>query len=281
MDTTDSKQSLLHSGPTQEELERVGNRYSNTLVRCAKSPANAVFCQQVFGANLSQANMMDMMQLEKLLEVLNLSSENKVLDLACGIGSIAEYISDTTGAYVLGIDIAKEAIKYAQKRTWQKRTRLEFQYGDLNNLRLPPASFDTVIAIACLHFAENLGETIRQLKEVLTTDSQMGMFTFQYRSEIEPPETLWPDNTDLGQALKKYSLNFIAWEFTEREIKIRRKQLRAAEELINAYREEGNLDLIEDRIEECEIDLPYLEAGLKRRYLYHITTAEPITATVA
>jgi len=33
---------------------------------------------------------------------------------------------------------------------------------------------------------------------------------------------------------------------------------------------EGNLDLCEDRIEESEIDLTRLEAGLKRSYLYYI-----------
>ena len=36
------------------------------------------------------------------------------------------------------------------------------------------------------------------------------------------------------------------------------------------FRKEGNLDLCEDRIEECEVDLPRLEAGKKRRYLYHV-----------
>jgi hypothetical protein len=75
---------------------------------------------------------------------------------------------------------------------------------------------------------------------------------------------------DLARALQKHSLDFQTWEFTEQEIKIRRKQLQVAKELLEAYREEGNLDLCEDRIEECEIDLPRLEAGMKRRYLYHV-----------
>jgi ubiquinone/menaquinone biosynthesis C-methylase UbiE len=107
---------------------------------------------------------MDMVQLEKLPEVLNLSAENNVLDLACGMGAIAEYISDTTEAHVIGVDIANEAIAHAQERTQKKRDRLEFRYGTMNNLGFPPASFDTIIAIASLHYTENLGETIRQKK---------------------------------------------------------------------------------------------------------------------
>lgn len=264
---------LMVTGRIQAQharVERIGKRFSDYFIRSAKSAAHAEFCQRVFGKNLCQADLMDMVQLEKLLVVLNLSAENKVLDLACGIGAIAEYISDITGAHVVGVDIANEAITHAQERTRQKRDRLEFRYGDMNNLGLPPASFDTIIAIASLHYAKDLDETIRQLIKVLTPDGQMGLFAFQYASESDSPDVLLPENMDLARALQKHSLDFQTWEFTEQEIKIRRKQLQVAKELLEAYREEGNLDLCEDRIEECEIDLPRLEAGMKRRYLYHV-----------
>ena len=268
----DSIYQLMAAGRIQAKhvrIERIGKRFSDYLVRSAQSKAHAAFCQRVFGKNLCQADMMDMAQLEKLLDVLDLSAENKVLDLACGIGAIAEYISDTTGAHVIGLDIAKEALTHAQERTLGKRDRLEFRYGDMNHLGLPPASFDTIIAIASLHYAENLDETMRQLKAALTPGGQMGLFTFQYASESDSPDVLLPDNTDLARSLQKHALDFQTWDFTEQEIEIRRRQLQVAVELIEAYRKEGNLDLCEDRIEECEIDLPRLEAGLKRRYLYH------------
>ncbi len=148
-----------------ERVERTGRRFSDYFIRSVKSAAHAEFCQRIFGKNLCQADLMDMVQLEKLPEVLNLSAENNVLDLACGMGAIAEYISDTTEAHVIGVDIANEAIAHAQERTQKKRDRLEFRYGDMNNLDFPPASFDTIIAIASLHYTENLGETIRQMKK--------------------------------------------------------------------------------------------------------------------
>lgn len=98
----------------------------------------------------------------------------------------------------------------------------------------------------------------------------MGLFTFQYASESDPPDRLWPENTDLARALQKHSLDFQTWDFTEEEIDIPRRQLQAARELIEAYRKEGNLDLCEDRLEVSEIDLSRLEAGLERSYLYHL-----------
>jgi ubiquinone/menaquinone biosynthesis C-methylase UbiE len=264
---------LTDAGRIQARLvrtERVGKRFSDYHARCAGSAAHAEFCQRVFGKNLCQADVMDMAQLEQLLDVLDLSAENRVLDLACGMGGIAEYISDATGARVVGIDIAEQAITLAQERTRHKRERLEFRYADMNDLSLAPASFDTVIAIAALHYTQDLDKTIRQLVEILTPSGQMGLFAFQYASESDLPDVLLPENTDLGRVLQKYSLDFQAWDFTAQEIQVLCRQVQVARELMEAYREEGNLDVCEDRIEESETDLQPLEAGLKRRYLYHV-----------
>jgi ubiquinone/menaquinone biosynthesis C-methylase UbiE len=186
------------------------------------------------------------------------------------MGVIAEYISDTTGARVVGIDIAEQAITLAQERTRHKSERLEFRYADMNELSFAPASFDTVIAIAALHYTQDLDKTIHQLLEILVPGGQMGLFAFQYASESDSPDVLWPENTDLGRVLRKYSLDFQTWDLTAQEIKVLRRQLQAARELMEVYRAEGNLDLCEDRIEESETDLQSLEAGLKRRYLYHV-----------
>ncbi|MFX1256104.1 MAG: class I SAM-dependent methyltransferase [Promethearchaeota archaeon] len=262
--------SLGRSHAFHARRERVGKRFSNFLIRSEKSKAYSSFCERVFGKDLCQANMMDMIQLEKLLKVLNLTEKNRVLDMGCGIGKIAEYISDVTQAHVLGIDIATEAIKHAQIRTQEKRNRLEFREDDLNNLSLPPASVDTVIAIATLHYTENLEKTIGQIKAVLKPHGQMGLFSFQYCFEKDTPDILLPDKTQLAQVLKKHNLSFKTWDFTEREKEICRRELQIGTELMEEFRAEGNLDLCEDRIEECEIDLQRLEAGKKRRYLYHV-----------
>ena len=254
----------------QRRQDRIGRYFSDFHIRSDKSKTYSSFCNQVFGKDLNQANLMDMVQLDKLLEVLNLNSENRILDLACGIGRIAEYISDTTQAHVLGIDMAATAIKRAQERTREKRNRLEFQVGDINNLAFDEIDVDTVIGIATLHYIEDLNKVVKQLKEALPPNGQMGFFTFQYRAETDSSNVLFPENTKLGQVLNKNNLKFQTWDFTNKEIEIRRKQIQIAQELRRDFQEEGNEDLCNDRIEECEIDLPRLETGKKRRYLYHV-----------
>jgi 2-polyprenyl-3-methyl-5-hydroxy-6-metoxy-1,4-benzoquinol methylase len=88
------------------------------LLKSQKSKAYGEFCKKVYGRNLCQFNMFDEEQLQKLLTELNLNNTHIVLDLGCGNGLISEYISDLTGAKVIGIDYAGGAIKEAQKLTW-------------------------------------------------------------------------------------------------------------------------------------------------------------------
>jgi len=249
---------------------RIGNRFSDEFLRIANSTAYSIFCERVFGKDLSQANMMDMVQLEKLLHVLNLSSKNRVLDLGCGLGKISEYISDVTGAYILGIDVASDAIDLARKRTQEKRQQLDYQIGDINNLSIASNSFDTIIAIATLHYTIDIDKTIKQIKEILKPSGQMGIFTFQYAFKNDNPDILHPDNTNIAQVLKKNNLEFRTWDFTDNEIEIKQNQLLIANELMKQFQEEGNIDLCNDRIEECETDLARLLNGQKRRFLYHV-----------
>lgn len=250
--------------------KRIGDRFSSEFLRIATSTAYSIFCKRVFGKDLSQANMMDMVQLDKLLQILNLSSKNKVLDLGCGLGKISEYISDVTDACVLGIDVANDAINLANKRTQEKRQRLNYKIDDINNLTISSNSYDTIIAIATLHYSIDIDKTIKQLKEILVPLGQIGIFTFQYAFENDNPDILHPDNTKLAQVLKKNDLEFRTWDFTDNEIKISQNQLIIANELKKQFQEEGNIDLCNDRIQECEIDLPRLLNGQKRRFLYHI-----------
>lgn len=268
---------LGRSQAKQLRRERIGKQFSDTHIRSDQSKAYSSFCYRVYGKDLNQANMMDMVQLDKLLEVLNLTPESRVLDLACGVGKIAEFISDVTHAHVLGIDMATAAIEIAQERTQEKRNRLEYQIGDINDLVLDKMDVDTVIGIAALHYIEDLNKVIGQIKELITPNGQMGFFTFQYCTTTNCSEILLPENTNLGQILKKNDLKFQTWDFTDKEIDIRHKQLKIAKELMEDFQAEGNKDLAEDRIEECKEDLPRLETGKKRRYLYHVQLSEAIS----
>lgn len=249
--------------------------YDNLLVRSERSNAHSIFCERVYGTDLCQTGMMDMEQLRKLLDVLNLdllSKNSFVLDLGCGIGKITEHISDKTPAHLIGLDTAKKAIHQAQARTQENKEHLLFQEGDLNDLEgiFEASSFDTIIAIDSLYFACSLIRCIVQMKNLLGSSGQMGLFYSQMSYPTDSLELLHPDKTDLALALKKCSLRYHTYDFTKSEQNLRRKQEETLAQLKNEFRSEGNIDIYKVRKTEAEWALKVLTAGRGRRYLYHV-----------
>jgi SAM-dependent methyltransferase len=83
--------------------------YNGYFTRAETSEAHARFCKMVYGRDLCQHGMMDMEQLDALIAALGLGPGSRVLELGCGNGRIAEYISDVTEAHVfMAADFASE-----------------------------------------------------------------------------------------------------------------------------------------------------------------------------
>jgi tocopherol O-methyltransferase len=118
--------------------------------------------------------------------VLQLTPEDTVIDLGCGIGKITDYIFEVTQCAIIGIDIASEAIKLAQERTVDKKDRLKFQVDDMDDLSIPPSNADCFISVDSLYFAEDLENTIKQMKTILKPKGKMGIF---YSQSCSPKES--------------------------------------------------------------------------------------------
>lgn len=230
----------------------------------------ALLCERVYGKDLCQYDLMDMEQLDRLMGVLNLNRDNKVLDLGCGIGTITEYISDLTGAHITGIDFAAGAIKRASERTKVKQNRLVFQVKNINDLDFPANAFDTIIAIDTLYFVDDLEKTIGQMKAALKPDGQMGIFFSQMIKPEDSEELLLPRGTKLARVLKKHNLDFQTQDFTESEHNLWHKTRQVLEELKSEFESEGNIDLYDSFVEEAEQVLKFVDSGRSRRYLYHV-----------
>ncbi|MFX0207874.1 MAG: class I SAM-dependent methyltransferase, partial [Candidatus Hodarchaeota archaeon] len=142
--------------------EFLDESFSDDFKRLTTSKTLATIAKQVQGKDLGQFSMMTMPQLNKLLNVLQLTPDDTVIDLGCGLGKITEYIFQVTQVNMIGIDIASTAIKLAQERTQDKKEKLNFRVDDMDDLAIPPASVDCIIAIDTLHFAEELESTIGQ-----------------------------------------------------------------------------------------------------------------------
>ena len=235
------------------------------------SAAHSRLCERVFGKDLCQEGMVDMAALEDLLARLDLKPGDHLLDLGCGAGVIAEYISDQTGARVTGLDYATPAITAANERTEDKRSALTFLHGDMNALDLPAQSFDAAISLDTLYWVADLADTLSQVVRTLKPGGQIAIFMLADRDEGDPPNTLEAGNTKLGRALSKLSLTCDAYDYTARNAEFWRRVFEAATDLRDDFEAEGNGFIAASLIREAEEDFfPSIEAGTLARYLYHV-----------
>jgi demethylmenaquinone methyltransferase/2-methoxy-6-polyprenyl-1,4-benzoquinol methylase/phosphoethanolamine N-methyltransferase len=90
---------------------------------------------------------------KKVIELANIQVGDKVLDVACGTGSLtltAQAYAGPTGK-VYGIDAAPEMIELAKKKASRSGSLVTFDGGLIENLNFPDASFDVVVSRLAIH----------------------------------------------------------------------------------------------------------------------------------
>ncbi len=242
------------------------------------SQAHHLFCERVFGRDLCQHGFADLEQLDLLLQVTQLGPAQHALDLGCGNGMIAEYLSDCSGAHITGLDYIPQAIRQAMDRTAAKADRLTFIVGDINRLELPAAAFDVILSIDTLYFSEDYAATLRALKAALRPDGQIAMLYSHCREpwipkDEFPADALPPDKTPLAEALRANDLPFHTWDLTRQDYALAQRRKQVLTELKPQFESEGLLFIYENRMGDAEGISQAVEEGLQARYLYHVSLA--------
>ncbi len=255
----------------QERPDRFWYYYQRFWKAAYESTTHSRLCERAFGKDLCQDGMVDMAALGDLLARLDPKPGDHLLDLGCGAGVMAEYISDQTGARVTGLDSAAPAIAVANERTADKRSRLTFMTGDMNVLDLPAHSFDAAISLDTLYWAADLADTLSQVVRAIKPGGQMGIFMMQGPWDDDPPGIVEAGDTQLGRALSKLNLTYDAYDYTTQNVEFWRRNWEAAVDLRDDFEAEGNGFIAASLIKEAEEEfLPAIEAGKMTRYLYHV-----------
>jgi len=242
--------------------------FSKILIKSEKSVTYGRYCELVYGRNLSQFNMLDTEQLDKLLELGDFNQDSHILDLGCAVGTISEYISDQTQAKVTGIDYAGGAVKRAAFRTKDKKSRLNFLKMNMNNLKFEDESFSDIISIDTLYFVNNLEKTVADMKKILKSDGRMFIF---YGAPGKSEIKLSPENTLLGKALSANNLNFISHDFIESENRILAKAFEVVELLKNDFEKEKKQNIYFSRKREVTNLIEHHKKFPGYRYLYVVS----------
>ena len=245
--------------------------YSKFYVRAHASAAHSELCRRVFGLDLTQEGQTDMASLRIALEALALKPGQHMLDLGCGAGVIAEYISDTTGARVTGLDFAESAISAARSRTEAKGARLDFRTANFNTMAPAPDTYDAVLSMDTLYWATDLQAVLATLAASLKAGGRIAIFMNHHVGPDAEAEALQPEHASLGKAASALGLTTRVIDFSANLGAFWERNYAAALALRDQFETEGNRFIADSLIRESEQDyLPDIREGRVARYLFLI-----------
>lgn len=209
------------------------------------------YCEEVFGKTFSQHGFSDIKQITKLLDILKIHSDELLLDLGCGNGSIAEYISDLTNTHVHGIDYLDEAINFANERTNSKRDKLSFKTGLIGEPLNQNGFFDTIISVDTIFFGKDMKKTISYVVVAIKPGGQLAIIVSEFLiNKSDDINKFKSDNTDVAKALSHNNLKYDVYDFTKihyEHMKLKNTVIRKMKPL---FEKEGNIFLYNNILNE-------------------------------
>lgn len=115
---------------------------------------------------------------KRLVADLAIAPGERVLDVGCGTGRLAEHIADIVGpsGHVLGIDPLRQRIAIAQAKA---RANLAFEVGDARELDgQATASFDVVVLNAVFHWLPEKAGPLASFFRILRRGGRLGLTTW-------------------------------------------------------------------------------------------------------
>jgi SAM-dependent methyltransferase len=108
-----------------------------------------------------------------------------VLDAGCGVGYGTAHLAEAA-RLVVGIDRSEDAIVYAREH--YSRTNVEFEVGDVGDLRHDDASFDVVCSFETIEHLHDPGALVREAARVLREGGVFVCSTPRVAETIASPE---------------------------------------------------------------------------------------------
>jgi ubiquinone/menaquinone biosynthesis C-methylase UbiE len=223
--------------------------YDNYFNLEKTSLAHARFCEEVYGLDLSQHGLIDQDELRLLIELLKAGSAKKILDLGCGNGKITEWIAQETGILCVGLDISSEGIQLAKQRTTENNL-VHFETGNLNLVEYPD-TFDVLLFLDTLYYANNLKDTILSGMDILQMGGRIYAYFSQWIMEAAYSENLQPDKTHLGKVLQELNLDYFTIDLSSSGIHHWKKKWDTLNAMKDDFIQEGNEALWEYRYREA------------------------------
>jgi len=235
----------------------------NRLIDSAtQSQAYLDYCEEIYGHRMYLFNMMDKDQLDYLFNVVAITSNDTILDLGCGTGSIINALVNKYSCQGIGIDQLNEPIV---RRCSDRISYIDGDLDDLSDCHINPT---ITLAVDSLYFSSDLDRLLRHLKSF--SNNRLYLYYSQYIfSESQKDESLLhSDNTRMAEVLCRNGIIYRAVDYSANERALYENALKVLPKYQNALVDEGNGFLYETKMKEYRSGQEMYDKGLASRYLY-------------
>lgn len=133
---------------------------------------------------------------KQYINLLNPTSDMKILDIACGKGRTSVYVAKKFGCKVVGIDIREDSIEEAKKYAVKNRIDhlVSFQVADAEKLPFGDNEFDMTMSQAMLILVDNKNKVVDEAVRVLKPGGTSAWLELSWKKD--PTNEFLRDATD-------------------------------------------------------------------------------------
>lgn len=124
-----------------------------------------------------------------------------VLDLGCGYGWFCRWAAEQGAARVLGVDVSEKML--AQANAMGTHAAVSYARLDLEQLALPPASYDLIYSSLAFHYIEGFDALLAAIRHGLKPGGKL-VFSIEHPIFMAPRQPGWL--TD-GQGRKRWPVD--------------------------------------------------------------------------
>jgi SAM-dependent methyltransferase len=138
-----------------------------------------VIREDTYGEDIGQTSWLTAGEYRSFFEILKLSPDDHVLEVATGSGGPAVFMVKETGCTLTGIDINENGVENARKLAVQTRLteKMNFILADASQqLPFPDASFDVIISIDSINHLKDRNKVFSEFLRVLKNGGRL-LFT--------------------------------------------------------------------------------------------------------
>ena len=152
-------------------------------------------------------------ELERIASEVRVGRESTIADIGCGRGGPGMWVAMATGARLIGVDIAENALAAARERAYSMELapRAQFTQGSFDNTAICADGVDAVISVDALLFAPDKAAAVAEFRRIVSRDGRLVFTSWDYHRQ---PPARPPQVDDHRPILRAAGFDVLAYEET-------------------------------------------------------------------